>query len=521
MKDYLNAFYPESPVDAARLFLVAAILFFTPFLWENGLWMPDRLWIDLAVFACAALLFADMSHNRLNPRIFAAVIVFIAVYWITSLLSNIPALSAIQLRLVVVGSVWALAIAVGGDRWRLRITVLLLTVVAFLLISQYLEFLGAFYRFGWDAFGIQAAGRLSNPNLLCALLLGSLPWTLVLWREGGEWGRRFSWGLWVGALLSFVIAGSRTGMVAVVITSGFAVFLLGKKYRRVLLIGAGIFFAAASLFYLPRFLSLFNPEHITNVQRLHMMRAGLVMGWEHPFVGWGPGTIGEVYPIFQTFDKWELHLHCLPLQIWSEMGIVGLLGWGLLLGVAGYEGFKNREDTARCAASISLVGILACQLTDYLFWIPIAFLLFWMNLGVLLGWGNGRSEGMHKGVRVLAPLLIGVVAIFMILLPEFGLRELRMGDSAMARENWESAIAHCHRAERLLGDHPLPPLLEAVARLRMTEGQDEGAFSLLEIAHARDPLCGGTLNLMGWSLVDRGFLDEAEVVLKKRGRWIL
>jgi len=62
--------------------------------------------------------------------------------------------------------------------------------------------------------------------------------------------------------------------------------------------------------------------------RVQLVDAGLEVGAERPWFGWGPGTSTTKH-LLERFDREHLahlhHLHNVPLEIWVRLGIVGLV----------------------------------------------------------------------------------------------------------------------------------------------------------------------------------------------------
>lgn len=212
--------------------------------------------------------------------------------------------------------------------------------------------------------------------LLVALGIIHRGWQRWLWISGGVLG-----------LVTLYTTSSRGGwlglMGLVVVVFGLALWRSSFP-RRWLAIAGGIGFASLVLLVLanPRLRSL----AVTILQgraggelgfRVINAVTGWAMGWEHPIVGAGPGSVPLLYQQYRP--AWagreaELvyQLHSTPVQIWAELGGVGVVSWlgtiGLLVWL-GLRWLKSPHSGSESTLVLSLFGGLLAysltSLTDY------------------------------------------------------------------------------------------------------------------------------------------------------------
>lgn len=124
----------------------------------------------------------------------------------------------------------------------------------------------------------------------------------------------------------------------------------------------------------------------SNRQRMAMQKAGFLMGLDRPLLGQGPGTIPLVYPLYRRSINGGteniLELHNTPIQLWAELGILGVGAVGLLSAGVILDGLKYitgnstppRENVSSVFSKASFCGLIAYgtfALTDFQLDIPI------------------------------------------------------------------------------------------------------------------------------------------------------
>ena len=109
---------------------------------------------------------------------------------------------------------------------------------------------------------------------------------------------------------------------------------------------------------------------------------------EHPFLGIGPGNFDIVHSRFS---------HNSYLQVWAEMGIMGIVSliWFIsALGMNVLKNIRNSRDsnTVACLAA-SAASFCLHNLIDFSFFMPEISLLWWIICGLLLAVNPVRKDG--------------------------------------------------------------------------------------------------------------------------------
>jgi O-antigen ligase len=209
-----------------------------------------------------------------------------------------------------------------------------------------------------------------DPHTLSLYLGAILPLAYVWQRERGV-VYKISFGI---ISIAFLMAFSRGGYVALLITSLVGVTLLGVaplvKYWKTFLVISSCFFVL--IFSTPlggRFISIWSMDDGSRVERIRLLQeaAGFVM--EHPWLGVGIGN----YPLALSSDialDDPVYAHNLYLDIAVEQGLIGLILFLLAVTLFLREGYLNWKLTGNAYTIAAFLG-LVYLLAHGLFEVPI------------------------------------------------------------------------------------------------------------------------------------------------------
>ncbi len=255
----------------------------------------------------------------------------------------------------------------------------------------------------------------NNPNVLGEFLVVTIPVVLaVTWGKKKEMHKAaygfaflmmatcmiFTWsrGAWLGVALAcaifFVMMDSRWLIVGI----------LGILLLPLLLVATG------NMTILERFVSIGNTADSSTAYRVSIWFAALNMIRDFwiPGIGIGSQAFTAVYPAYSASGAdFALHSHNLYLQIWVEMGIMGIITFISMIIMFIRQTFsmavvsKRKEDPAAkivMALGAGTIGFLLQGMTDYvwynykilmIFWIVIALAISGVNIVVPNGEGKG------------------------------------------------------------------------------------------------------------------------------------
>jgi O-antigen ligase len=250
-------------------------------------------------------------------------------------------------------------------------------------------------------------GLYGSPNNLALVLDRIVPLALAL----AAFGTSLSFGYAIVTLVTVVacLATFSKGALLLGLPAGVAVVLLGGAWRArkrwPLWALAGLAVAAvvslAFLLRTPRFADLFNFQAGTGFFRLKLWQGAWQMGLDRPWLGVGPDNFLYAYRTRYVLPSaWQelnlSHPHNLFLDLWTRLGIAGLLagGWAIV------SGFRRGWYLLRSAGAeawplvLGLLGGLAATvahgLIDNSLFLVDLMALFVLALGIEWRMANSR-----------------------------------------------------------------------------------------------------------------------------------
>ena len=235
-----------------------------------------------------------------------------------------------------------------------------------------------------------------NPNALALLLLLTLPVIVALIFSSQHWFSRIvAAGVFVVGGVCLGMTYGRASWVGLAVAALVYVFLWNRKLLPFCVL-AGI----AALPLLPssiinRILSIANLNDTSTSSRFDLWAAGLKVIQQEPITGVGLGAdaVRRMVKLTQMYQGRASFVHChnIYLQIWAEMGLLGLISFlGTMLGMMKSAARAVRHCPNSPARHIAiggtsaLLGAMVCGLADYLWTYPRIMFLFWFVFGLTL-----------------------------------------------------------------------------------------------------------------------------------------
>jgi O-antigen ligase len=150
-----------------------------------------------------------------------------------------------------------------------------------------------------------------------------------------------------------------------------------------------------------RFADLFNFQAGTSFFRLKLWQGAWQMGLDHPWLGVGPDNFLYAYRTRYVLPSaWQelnlSHPHNLLLDLWTRLGITGLLagGWAIVLGFRRGWYLLRSVGAEAWPLALGLLGGLAATvahgLIDNSLFLVDLMALFMFALGVMQRMANGE-----------------------------------------------------------------------------------------------------------------------------------
>ncbi len=211
----------------------------------------------------------------------------------------------------------------------------------------------------------------------------------------------------VALLLTFTRSVWQGWLVAVFV-------LLTLKRPRLLPIAAGLLLIFVSLLpmdFFSRFVSAFDVEQSSNLDRIRMAESGIEMIKDHPVLGVGPANVKEVYPLYRKPDAPRFrppHLHNNVIQLWAERGILAVAAYVLLMGLFLRECAKGWGGPARELAEAGVaiaVGLAYAGLFEFNFGDTEVFYLT-LTLFALIVAGLEAARPLGSATNEVSPAVV-------------------------------------------------------------------------------------------------------------------
>jgi hypothetical protein len=221
--------------------------------------------------------------------------------------------------------------------------------------------------------------------------------------------------------------------------------------------------------------------------RYQWWEAAVDAGESAPLTGIGPGTYEYWWAREGSLPNFVRDAHSLYLEVWGELGVVGLvLIAALVLGVTGYGVRRSFTASATLrpwfAAATAAAGAFVVGSAFDWAWelavLPVVFL--WLAAGMLQATQRGERNAPRGGwiarIGVAAAALGAVVAIGV---PLAGSRAVRSSQEAVDGQNLAAAQSRADTAKGLLPWAATPPLQQALV-LELQGDLDEAAAAAHE-----------------------------------------
>lgn len=339
------------------------------------------------------------------------------------LLGGLTSLRPAQsIRQVAVYGVFMLTYFMAANSVRSRqmaqktVLALILSCFAASMLGVYQNFVGVESTASWidsemfAEIGSRVVGPFDNPNVFGEYLIMLLPLAvaLVLARRGAQ--RLIGIAVTLAAGAALVYTWSRGAWLGAMASIGLLLVLYHAVLLRLVVPAiAALPFVAAALpsAIVSRLTSIGNLADTSTAYRVSIWTASVNMLKDifESGIGTGSAAFSAVYPAYALGGAaYALHAHNLYLQIFVELGVVGIAVFVLMLFFffrsvfSCYRTLGDRtQATTILAMGLGVFALLVQGLTDNVWYNYRIVLLFWLLMGIVIG--MGRDDGLSDARR--------------------------------------------------------------------------------------------------------------------------
>lgn len=339
------------------------------------------------------------------------------------LLGGLTSLRPAQsIRQVAVYGVFMLTYFMAANSVRSRqmaqktVLALILSCFAASMLGVYQNFVGVESTASWidsemfAEIGSRVVGPFDNPNVFGEYLIMLLPLAvaLVLTRRGAQ--RLIGIAVTLAAGAALVYTWSRGAWLGAMASIGLLLVLYHAVLLRLVVPAiVALPFVAAALpsAIVSRLTSIGNLADTSTAYRVSIWTASVNMLKDifESGIGTGSAAFSAVYPAYALGGAaYALHAHNLYLQIFVELGVVGIAVFVLMLFFffrsvfSCYRTLGDRtQATTILAMGLGVFALLVQGLTDNVWYNYRIVLLFWLLMGIVIG--MGRDDGLSDARR--------------------------------------------------------------------------------------------------------------------------
>lgn len=237
----------------------------------------------------------------------------------------------------------------------------------------------------------RAAGPFGEPNFFALSMAALTPLALYVAARGG-WRRWLGIATLIAIAGAIMAAGSRGGALAMLF--GLVAFAATTQVRQLRIAAVAALVAAVAL--LPFFAGQAESSSARSVSgRETENRIALAMFGDYPVTGVGPHQYETLYSQYSRNIGQDVRTirapHSLPLEIASEQGIVGLIGWGVAAVV--FLSYVLSRGIWRTTLGRALLLSVATYLVGSLFLHGSQLRLLFMLVGLAMAYATDLEAG--------------------------------------------------------------------------------------------------------------------------------
>ncbi len=392
--------------------------------------LPTMALVGISILSAFVLLvhvIKDKSFTFVKNSMNTAVIFFgIALIW--GCINSFSFMPSIKQVLVHASFILFYFVVINTIRtkkqWLSVIKLFLLSAFVVAVYGVMQNFLGVNSTASWvdeEMFGdieVRVYSFFNNPNVLGEFLVMTIPLTVsVMWGKMREEYKALFGFILLSMIACMIFTWSRGAWLGVFLACALLLVILEKRWVVVgvlgLLVLPLLLVLSGNTAILSRLLSVGNVADTSTAYRVSIWRAAISMIRDFWFSGIGIGSdaFTSVYPAYSLAGAdFALHSHNLYLQVWIEMGVIGIASLLSVVLCFIKQVFSERVIAVRktnneakmvIALGAGLLGFLFQGLTDYVWYNYKILMIFWIVLALGISGVNVITKSLKEGGNVL------------------------------------------------------------------------------------------------------------------------
>ncbi len=266
----------------------------------------------------------------------------------------------------------------------------------------------------FEDISVRVYSFFNNPNVLGEFLVMTIPLTLaVIWGKQRKTHKTLFLFVLIMMAACMVFTWSRGAWLGVFFALALFLVIMDRRWVLagvlLLVIAPVLLTLSGNTAILQRLLSIGNTADTSTAYRVSIWRASIkiIRDFWVSGIGIGQEAYKSVYPVYALSGAdFALHSHNLYLQVWVEMGIIGITSLFAVILMFVKQVFSkkvmiNRKTDTNAkiviALGASLLGFLLQGLTDYVWYNYKILMIFWIVVALGISGVNLFSQKEEKG----------------------------------------------------------------------------------------------------------------------------
>ena len=380
--------------------------------------LPTMVLVGLCLICVISLVLKMLTDSSFKPRTskLDVFVIFFMGALLYGTLNSFTFIKSAQILMIYFSYILFYFVIVASvntqKKWRALVTSFVIVGVLVALYGILQNFTGVSSTQSWvdkemfESIKTRVYSTFGNPNVLGEFLVIMIPTTLALIWANKKLGHKIIYTFIILCLcMCIVFTWSRGAWLGVMLAVGLFLLIMDKRWglAALVLILALPFVLSTDNAITARLLSIGNTKDTSTAYRVSIWYASvkLIGDFWMSGIGLGSDAFSMIYPKYALAGaNFALHAHNLFLQIWVEMGIIGIVSFLAMIIAFIRQTFTlavYKKRSGVCGAVIigagaGILGYLFQGLTDNVWYNYKMVLIFWIVLGLVSAGVNVNND---------------------------------------------------------------------------------------------------------------------------------